>query len=141
MADDANKRGQFLDQFGFAISPDGKIVELKFVRTNGNVISIPCDYGRLSTVVLLIEQAAAKAYDLQKAAVGGIDPRLFDPLTTHDVERLQGAYTRDGKPIITLVLKSGLRINALVLEDDIPELIAWLEVLERSRRTAKPDPN
>jgi hypothetical protein len=132
---------QLLDKFGSGISDDGKIVELRFARKNGKVAYVQCEYGLLSSVVLGIEQAAVQAYELQKSNLKGTDPRLVNPVSTQTVDRMQGAYTRDGKPVISFALKSGMRLELAVPEDGIPELIEWLEALEEARRTEKPKAN
>lgn len=127
-----------LDKIGFGITKDGKVVDLRFVRKNGTAAYVQCEYGNLSVVRMRVEQAAAEAYQLQKAATAGADPETFAPLTTSVVDKMRGMYSREGKPVIMFVLKSGMRQALSVPEDDIPELIAWLEELNEARQKPKP---
>jgi hypothetical protein len=72
------------------------------------------------------EQAAGQAWELQKQALGGSDPRLAYRVNARSVQRFQGAYSTDGKPLMTVVLTTGLRLDLAVPLDDIPQLIEWL---------------
>jgi hypothetical protein len=134
-------RSQFLDQIGFAFAEDGRIIEIQLKRKNGSVVYLPCNFPDLATLVLRIEQAAGQAWELQRQALGGTDPRLMHPVTARKVARLQGAYSVDRKPLMTVVLTTGLRLELSLPENDIPELIAWLEEFERSRSKPKPSRN
>jgi hypothetical protein len=130
-------RGQFLDKIGFAFAENGRVIEIQFMRKNGSVVHLPCEF---STLVLRIGQAAGQAWELQRQALGGTDPRLMHPVTTQRVASFQGASV-DRKPLLTVVLATGLRLNLSLPEDGIPELIAWLEEFERSRTKPKPSRN
>jgi len=136
-----SNRSQFLDKIGFAFAENGRLVELQFMRKNGNVVHLPCEFADLATLTLRIEQAAGQAWELQRHSLGGTDPRLMHPVTARKVARLQGAYSTDRKPLMTVVLTTGLRLDLFLPEDDIPELIAWLEEFERSRSKPKPSRN
>lgn len=132
MTNDPIYRSGFLNQIGFGFADDGKIVEMRFLRRNGKTAYVPCEYADLSSLCLRIQQAAGQAWELQKQALGGVDPRLMNPIRAHGVERLQGAYSTDQKPLMTVVLKTGLRIELSIPEGDIPELIEWLKELQAS---------
>lgn len=132
MTNDPIDRSGFLNQIGFGFADDGKIVEMRFLRRNGKTAYVPCEYADLSSLCLRIQQAAGQAWELQKQALGGVDPRLMNPIRAHGVERLQGAYSTDQKPLMTVVLKTGLRIELSIPEGDIPELIEWLKELQAS---------
>ena len=133
-------RSTFLDQIGFGFAEDGRIVELHLIRKNGKTAYVPVEFGDLSNVVLRIQQAAGQAWELQKQALGGVDPRLVHPIMVSVVDSLQGAYSTSGEPIITVALKTGLRINLGVPLEDIPGLVEWLEELTGSRlKWEKPD--
>jgi hypothetical protein len=125
-------RSAFLDQIGFGFVEDGRIVELHLIRKSGKTAYVPVEFSDLSNVVLRIQEAAGQAWDLQKQALGGVDPRLVHPMTVSVVDSLQGAYSTSGEPIMTVVLKSGLRIDLRVRLEDIPGLIEWLEELQAS---------
>jgi hypothetical protein len=140
MADDQLDRSQFFDKIGFGFANDGRTVELRFVRKNGKTAYVPCEYGDLASLILKIGSAAGQAFELQTQALGA-DPRLINPIRTQAVDRLQGASSIDGKPLITAVLKSGLRLELAIPEDQIPELIEWLETLESSLSTPRPQRN
>jgi hypothetical protein len=126
-------RSQFFDQIGFGFADDGRVVELRFKRKNGKVAYVPCNFSDLSALVLHIEKAAGQAWELQTQALGGTDPRLMQPIRVHAADRFQGARSTEGKPLISVVLKTGLRLELSIPEDDIPELILWLEELQASR--------
>jgi hypothetical protein len=134
-------RSQFLDQIGFGFAEDGQIIELRLMRKNGTVAHILCNYPDLANLALRIEQVAGQAWQLQSQALGGTDPRLAHPVTARKVVRLQGAYSIDRKPLLTVVLSTGLRLDLSLPEDGIPELIAWLEEFEQSRSKPKPSRN
>jgi hypothetical protein len=125
-------RGAFLDQIGFGFAEDGRIVELHLIRKSGKTAYVPVEFNDLSNLVLRIQEAAGQAWDLQKQALGGVDPRLVHPITVSVVDSLQGAYSTSGEPIMTVALKSGLRIDLRVPLEDIPALIEWLEELQAS---------
>jgi hypothetical protein len=126
-------RSTFLDQMGFGFAEEGKIVELHLIRKNGEIAYVPVEFDDLSNVVLRIQQAAGQAWELQKQALGGVDPRLVHPITVSMVDSLQGAYSTSGEPIMTVVLKTGLRIDLQVPLEDFPALVEWLEELTESR--------
>jgi hypothetical protein len=136
-----SNRGQFLDKIGCAFTENGRVVELQFMRKNGSVVHLLCEFADLATLTLRIGQAAGQAWELQRQALGGTDPRLMHPVTTQRVASFQGAYSVDRKPLLTVVLTTGLRLNLSLPEDGIPELIAWLEEFERSRTKPKPSRN
>jgi hypothetical protein len=125
-------RSKFLDQIGFGFPEDGKVVEVRLIRKNGKVALVPVEFGDLSNLVLRIQQAAGQAWDLQTQALGGVDPRLVHPITASVVDSLQGAHSTSGEPIMSVVLRTGLRIELKVPLDDIPALIEWLEELQAS---------
>jgi hypothetical protein len=134
-------RSKFLDQIGFGFPEDGKVVELRLIRKNGKVALVPVEFGDLSNLVLRIQQAAGQAWDLQTQALGGVDPRLVHPITVSVVDSLQGAYSTTGEPMMTVVLKSGLRIDLGLPLEDIPALIESLEQLTASRLQGKQPDN
>jgi hypothetical protein len=133
-------RSTFLDQIGFGFAEDGTFVELHLIRKNGKTAYVPIEFGDLANVVLRIEQAAGQAWELQKKALS-VDPRLVHPITVSLVDSLQGAYSTSGEPIITVVLKTGLRIDLGMPWEDIPPLIEWLEELTASRLQGKQPDN
>jgi hypothetical protein len=53
-------RSPFVKEIGFGFADDGRVVEIRFVRKNGKIVYVPCEYSDLSTVVLRIEQAAGQ---------------------------------------------------------------------------------
>jgi hypothetical protein len=134
-------RSTFLDQIGFGFAEDGRVVELHLIRKNGKTAYVPVEFGDLSNVVIRIQQAAGQAWELQKQALGGVDPRLMHPITVSVVDSLQGAYSTAGDPIITVVLKTGLRINLELPLEDIPAVVESLEELTASRLQGKQPDN
>ena len=134
-------RSTFLDQIGYGFAEDGRVVELHLIRKNGKTAYVPVEFGDLSNVVLRIQQAAGQAWELQKQALGGVDPRLMHPITASVVDSLQGAYSTAGDPIITVVLKTGLRINLELPLEDIPAVVESLEELTASRLQGKQPDN
>ena len=62
-------------------------------------------------------------------------------MTVSVVDSLQGAYSTAGDPIITVVLKTGLRINLELPLEDIPALIESVEELTASRLQGKQPDN
>ena len=125
-------RSTLLDQIGFGFSEDGKVVELRLIRKNGKTAYVPVEFSDLSNLVLRLQQAAGQAWELQRQVLGSVDPRLVHPITVSVVDSLQGAYSKSGDPIMTVVLQTGLRIDLGVPLDDIPALIEWLEELQAS---------
>ena len=134
-------RSTFLDQIGYGFAEDGRVVELHLIRKNGKTAYVRVEFGDLSNVVIRIQQAAGQAWELQKQALGGVDPRLMHPITVSVVDSLQGAYSTAGDPIITVVLKTGLRINLELPLEDIPAVVESLEELTASRLQGKQPDN
>lgn len=130
-------RSQFLQKIGLGFAEDGNVVELRLMRRNGQIAYVPCEYDDLSRLCLQIQYAAQQSWELQKQALGGTDPRTMRPTRAHGVERVQGAISHDQKPLMTVALKTGLRIELAIPEDDIPELIEWLEELQSSLQRRK----
>jgi hypothetical protein len=134
-------RNTFLDQIGFCFAEDGRIVELRLIRKNGQPAYVPVEFGDLSNLVLRIQQAAGQAWELQKQALGGVDPHVVHPITVSVVDSLQGAYSTAGDAILTVVLKTGLRINLGLPLEDIPALVESLEELTASHLQKKQPDN
>ena len=102
-------RSTLLDQIGFGFAEDGRVVELRLIRKNGKIDYVPVEFSDLSNLVLRLQQAAGQAWELQRQVLGSVDPRLVHPITVSVVDSLQGAYSKSGDPIMTVVLQTGLR--------------------------------
>jgi hypothetical protein len=133
-------RSQFLDRIGFGFAEDGRVIELQFLRRNGKAAYVPCEFDHLAPMVQKIEEATGIAWNLQKNALKGIDPRTFYPIATRQVTDIQAALAQ-GKLILTIVTTTGLRTNLGFDEDTIQKLIDDLEEAKQSLSTKSPPRN
>jgi hypothetical protein len=122
-----------LRTISYAISADGQTVELRFSRKDGTIAKIQCAYGNLPDVISQIERAAKEAWEIQSSSLGGFNPRDFYPVTAKKVKTIEGGKAKDGTPVVTLVLTTGVRLALTVDRNAISDLIAWLEELQKFR--------
>ena len=61
---DTQDKSQFCEKVNFAFPQDGRAIEMQFMRNNGKTAYVPCDFDKMSNLVLRIEQAIAKAYKI-----------------------------------------------------------------------------
>jgi hypothetical protein len=132
------EKGRFVKELTFGFADSGRTVELRFKRANGNVAYIPCAYENLAKIVFEIQEAAGQAWGHQRAALGGHDPRTAYPISAMLVDHFQGATATNGQFVISVVLKSGLRLELSADGDAIQDLIDWLEELKDLPSRRKP---
>jgi hypothetical protein len=132
---------QLVRQVGYGISEDGRTVELRCYRANGTITHLWFDYDILANVALGIEGVAGMAFQQQRAALKGVDPRAVYPVATKTVVNLQGGTAADGRAVLSLELSTGSTLALSLEETQIRDLAAWLDAQagEPQKRPASPD--
>lgn len=125
-----NDPKQFVQSIGAALSEDGRTAQLQVLRANGQTAYLDFPAEATASILLTIEQALAKVFELQRARLAGHDPRTFYALGAKRAKSFQGAVATDGTPVLSIVLDSGLRMDIALPETAIPELIKWLREFE-----------
>lgn len=136
-----SEAGTFLKAIEGAFAENGRRVELRFKRKNGTIARIYCNYDDLARVILEIQKIAKIAWEHQRDALGGRDPRIAYPMKPMPVDRYQGAISADGQLVLSAFLRSGLRLDLPVPDDGIQELIDWLEQMRDLPQRPKPSRN
>ena len=126
--------GEFLKEFGAAITKDGRVAELQIKRANGSVAHLRFPTENAGAVMVSIEQALATLFEAQRKMLGGDDPRNHFPMAAKRVAKFQGAASSDGTPMMSLVLESGLRLDFALSQTIIGGLIEWLQRLEAASK-------
>jgi hypothetical protein len=119
---------QFVRKVGGRLSADGQVGELDFIRENGEKVLISFPMRKAGTLVMSIEQAIGELFAAQAALLKGGDPRMFFGVGSHGVKKLLGG-TAQGKPILSLEMDTGLRLDFHLGKIQIRDLISWLEEL------------
>jgi hypothetical protein len=121
--------GTFLEAIGAALSEDGQVAELRLVRKNGTADHVRFPAAAAASVMLNIEQAIGTLFEKQRAMLAGQDPRTFFAIGAKHVVAIQGAVAQ-GAPVVSFVLKSGVRMDFRLEQEAIRDLISWLQELE-----------
>jgi hypothetical protein len=121
--------GEFLDAVGAALSTDGRVAELQFLRKNKKAAYIQFPTEAASSILLNIEQALGKLFRMQREMLKGADPRHFFAIGAKHVVKIQGAVAQ-GSPVVSFLLKSDVRMDFRFDQTAIRELIEWLQGLE-----------
>jgi hypothetical protein len=129
---------QLVKSTSAALSLDGHIAELQFVRGNGKTARIHFPMDQAGSIILSIEEALGQLFDAQREMLKGQDPRAFFPLSVKRVSKVQGAVSAEGTPVLSLVLSTGVRLDLSLDQTTIPDLIAWLEDLAVAARKGRP---
>jgi hypothetical protein len=126
--------GQYVNEFTAAISKDGLVSELQVKRANGSVAHLQFPTETAGAVMMGMEQAIATLFEAQRKMIGGKDPRTYFPMAAKRIAKFQAAAATDGTPIMSLILDSGLRLDFVVPQAVIHDLIEWLQRLEVASR-------
>jgi len=119
-----------LKSVAVALLNDGRIAELQFKLTSGAVIPVRFKAEHTSSVMLNLEQKLGEVFEKQSELLKGQDPRTMFPVAAKTVEKLQGAIATDGRPVLSMALQSGVRLDFALDQNAIPDLIDWLRELE-----------
>lgn len=130
-------QSEFVQAIRAALSSDGTVAQLEFIRANGTQAYVHFPMALTSDVVLNIEKALGILFEKQRERVQGLDPRGFYPLKPKHVTSFQGAVA-DGVPILSFVLDGNLRLDIALDGVKIGKLIEWLQ--ELAADTDKPSP-
>jgi hypothetical protein len=109
------------------LTRDGKIGELAVHRKNGTTAYLHFPMEDAGAFALGVEHAVGALIGRQRKLIKGADPRLFFAMKPRRA-RLQGGRA-DGKPVLSITLETGARLDVAVKESDIAALVAWLERL------------
>jgi hypothetical protein len=126
---------QFIMSIGATLSTNGQIAQINVVRANGETVQLPFPVAAAGPIMLTIEKALGTLFEQQRSRLKGQDPRVIFPIASRQVQRIQGAFARDGRPVLSLVLTTGLRMDFALDQNTIPELITWLQALVAARQT------
>jgi len=132
---------EFVTSIVSALSENGAIAELKFTRGNGTISHIRFPTEQTSSVMLSIEQSLGELFEKRLKITKGVDPKLIFPVAAKTVTTVQGAVSRQGTPVITFVLSSGLRLDFAVDRELVRELSEWLATLEQAQSQPQKPPN
>jgi hypothetical protein len=122
--------GQFVQAVSAALSQDSTVAQIEFRRANGQSAYIPFPVAAAGSMFLNIERALGQLFEMQRAALRGQDPRTFFAIGAKKVAAIQGAVAQ-GKPVISFVLESKIRLDLALEQTQVRELVEWLEELER----------
>jgi hypothetical protein len=121
---------QLIMSVGATLSPNGQIAQINVVRANGETVQLPFPVAAAGAIMLTIEKALGTVFEKQRSLLKGQDPRVIFPIASKQVRRIQGAFAQDGRPVLSLVLTTGLRMDFALDQTTVPELMTWLQELE-----------
>lgn len=101
---------------------DGKRVGYTFLGEDGREVTIAVAYPEIANLMMQIEIGAGEAYDIQKNALKGTDPRLFGPITGLSCRKIDVMSTTDGRIVLAVVTDRGLNLNLAMDQDGAAKL-------------------
>jgi hypothetical protein len=123
-------QSMFLTAVNARLSSDGAVAQLEFLRANGKSAYVDFPAAATGTVLLNIEQALGRLFEMQRAALRGQDPRAFFAIGAKHVEKIQGAVAQ-GKAVVSFALKSNVRLDFALDRTQVRGLIDWLQEVEK----------
>jgi hypothetical protein len=124
--------GEFVQTIAGALSVDGQIGVVRIVRANGQIVDLPFPMEEAAGILLNIERVLGVLFEQQRVLLKGEDPRKFFRVGSKQVTKFQGAADRDGNPVLSVVLDTGVRLDFSLKGMSIPDLIAWLKTLDEA---------
>jgi DNA polymerase I-like protein with 3'-5' exonuclease and polymerase domains len=110
------------------ISEDGQVAELQFVRKNGKTAYVQFPTSAAAEMMLNIEQALAAILEKQQTKLNGHNSKTAFGAEPKHVVAIQGAVAQKA-PVLSFVLKSGLRLDFRLEKEALSDLILWLREL------------
>jgi len=120
---------RFLDAVNARLSDDGTVAQLEFLRADRTSSFVEFNAAAASSVMLNIEQALGRVFEMQRAALKGQDPRTFYAIGVKHVVNIQGSIAQN-HAVVSFVLKSNVRLDFGLDRTKVRELIVWLQELE-----------
>jgi hypothetical protein len=127
---------KFVKAVGGGMSDDGHTFMLQFGLANGSATAITFPAAAASSLMLDTEKALGSLQRRQRAMLKGEDPRIFFPIGAKRAKTFQGAISHDGRPVLSLLLETDLRLDISVDPAQIPALIEFLRDLLTTQRKA-----
>jgi hypothetical protein len=124
---------EFLQGFGGAISPDGRIGQLECVRANGTKTYLQFPMEAAGNIATMFHRAIGSLFEKQRELLKGTDPRNIMPMGVMHLKSVQGAVAQ-GRPILSLVTREDVRLDFWLGETSASELIEWLRGLSDASR-------
>jgi hypothetical protein len=134
--------GQMVRGVQGGLGEDGKTGGLQFKRANGTTTNLQFPMEQAAGLLLGIEQQLGQMFERQRQMMPkGIDPRAWFPMSAKRVSNIQGAVGKDGTPVLSLVLSTGVRLDLALDQKSVRDLAAWLETLaEESQKVQSAAP-
>src|SRR4051812_6890138 len=115
----------FVNSVAASLSDDGRTALLEFQLEDGNTVPVSFPTERTCPLLLDMQHVLGTLFTQQRELLKGLDPRLYLPIFPMDVEEIQGGAVQ-GKPVLSLLLRSKLRLDVGLERSVIRDLIAWL---------------
>jgi len=132
---------RFLTSIGAALSDDGKIAELRMQIANGQIAFLPFPAEAAATILVGIERQLGRVFEMQRARLGGHDPAAFFAMGALCTKEVLGTIATDGTPLLSFVLKSGLRLDFPLEKTKISGLIDLLQEFDALANQPMPPPH
>lgn len=116
-------------QVGSRTSPDGREIILKFLDGAGGQVEVSAATNEIPAIVEGIERQMGNALELQRRVFKGVDPRLTDSVRARSVEKIQGAVSTEGVPVLSIETKTGMRLDLALDRSHIEGLLEFFEAL------------
>jgi hypothetical protein len=108
------------------VSEDGRIIALRFRRTDEAVTQLKFKSEDLPDIILHMENAVGIASDVQKNSLAND----LEQSKVRTVERIQRRMTDESVPVISLFFNTGLRVDAAFNQHQLSEFINWLQTFQ-----------
>lgn len=119
---------------------DGSTSEIIFKDEDGTESAVRLRGNQWPNFISGVLREMGVAQKIQTDSLKGADRRGFWLTNAPRVLSFRGAVTRDGVPVLTLVLGEHTELDLSLSEISIPALIEWLSDLEEERQ-ATPEPS
>jgi hypothetical protein len=123
----------FVEDIAGGMSADGRLFRLRFILADGQQIPVIFPSERAAAIVTTIAQVVGEQFNRQRDLLKGHDPRAFFPVGAFRTSKIEGGITQEGRPVLSVSLESGLRLDIQIERSTIPELIAILQDIEGTR--------
>ncbi len=104
------------------MSDDGNAFMLQFDLANGTSTPISFPAVAAASIFLGIQQQLGALFKKQQELLRGHDPRTFFPIGALKTSDIKGAFSQDGRPVMSVTLEFGIRLDFPVDPTIIPAL-------------------
>ena len=132
---------EFVKNIVTAISPDGEVVQLEFIRGNGIKVPIHFRSAGAGSLMLTLEHALGELFENNRDKFKHGSTPLAFPLGPKTATDFYGTIM-DGEAVLSFVLDSKIRFDVSVSALTVREMIGWLEEIEAEidKSPGKPTP-